>query len=348
LVTFSEQFDNAGWLKGNTTITANAAVSPDGFTNADAIVETATNAEHNIALAAAATTTTSVAQTISVFLKSGTQEFAMLRNFGGGDQLYFCVVVNLNTGTITKTQAGTNTSATASSITSYGNGWYRVTATCAFPSTTNIPILHLVNSATPSIGTFGQNSYLGNGTNSIFAYGFQLENASAYATSYIPTLGASVTRVADAASKTGISSLIGQTEGTIFWEGQISSTQDGQLCDLNRDGNKYIQIYNSLSGLTPTIGIYIQNVSVLLNIGNIATIAFNTNFKFALGYKNNDYAAYLNGVQVYVNTTTAVPPTSNFGIARTDQGAENAGKSINQALLFKTRLTNAQLAELTA
>ena len=192
LALYSEQFDNAAWSKGATTITANAAVSPDGYTNADAIVDTATNAEHNIAVASALTTTTNVAQTISVFLKSGTQPFAMLRNYGAGAEFYFCVVVNLNTGTITKTQAGTNTTATSATITPYGNGWYRVTATCSFASTTNIPILHLVNSATPIIGSFGQNTYLGNGTNSVYAWGFQLENASAYATSYIPTTTAAV------------------------------------------------------------------------------------------------------------------------------------------------------------
>ena len=43
----------------------------------------------------------------------------------------------------------------------------------------------------------------------------QLE-AGANATSYIPTVASTVTRNADVISKTGISSLIGQTEGTIF------------------------------------------------------------------------------------------------------------------------------------
>jgi hypothetical protein len=37
-----------------------------------------------------------------------------------------------------------------------------------------------------------------------------------YATSYIPTAGATATRISDAAYKTSISDLIGQTEGTIF------------------------------------------------------------------------------------------------------------------------------------
>jgi hypothetical protein len=168
-----------------------------------------------------------------------------------------------------------------------------------------------------------------------------------YATSYIKTTSSSATRVADACFKTGISSLIGQTEGVIFWNGQISDVTGGELCDLNANGDKFIQIYNTLVGSTPTIGLYIQNVSVLLNNSNIATIAYNTNFKFALAYKNNDYVAYLNGVQVYVNTTIGVPATSNFSIGAYNQGNVTANKSTNQVALFKTRLTNAELASLT-
>ena len=42
LLTYSEQFDNAAWSKPNATITANAAVAPDGTTTADLV--TATNA----------------------------------------------------------------------------------------------------------------------------------------------------------------------------------------------------------------------------------------------------------------------------------------------------------------
>jgi hypothetical protein len=35
LVTYSEQFDDAAWVKSNITVTANAAISPDGTQNAD-------------------------------------------------------------------------------------------------------------------------------------------------------------------------------------------------------------------------------------------------------------------------------------------------------------------------
>ena len=43
LLTFSEQFDNAAWTKGNASITANSTVAPNGTTTADTATATAAN-----------------------------------------------------------------------------------------------------------------------------------------------------------------------------------------------------------------------------------------------------------------------------------------------------------------
>jgi hypothetical protein len=334
LITYSEQLNNAAWAATRAAFTANQTVAPDGYTSADLYTDGTFTG--NVSFIEQSVVVGGSGTTYSVFVKKGTANFVQ---FGFYDTDFHGFVVN------TTTWATTHTFGSASSFTAtnYGNGWYRLSMYKAAASNT---IFVSVAVAANSTGA----NYNGTGALTAYFWGAQIEAAnSTYPTSYIPTLGASVTRVADAASKTGISSLIGQTEGTIFWEGSINTLgSSAQICDLNADGNKYIQIYNSLSGSTPTIGLYIQNVSVLLNIGNIATLTYNTNFKFALGYKNNDYAAYLNGVQVYVNTTIGVPPTSNFGLGKVEQAAEESGKKVSQAILFKTRLTNAQLAELTA
>ena len=54
----------------------------------------------------------------------------------------------------------------------------------------------------------------------------QVEASASYATSYIPNHGTTggVTRAADSCSVTGVSDVIGQTEGTLF-------------LDVNEDGN---------------------------------------------------------------------------------------------------------------
>ena len=72
--------------------------------------------------------------------------------------------------------------------------------------------------------------------------GAQLE-AGSNATSYIPTTTAAVPRNADVISKTGVTTLIGQTEGTMYFE--VQGFSDGnpanQFITLN-DGTTTNQI----------------------------------------------------------------------------------------------------------
>jgi len=332
----SEEFDNASWSKSSSTITANTAISPDGTQNADAIVDTATNAEHNINQTI--TITSGVASTFSVYLKSGTQPFAMLRHYGAASERYFCVVVNLNTGVITKTQAGTSTSATSSSITNFGNGWYRVTATCVFDSaTTVIPILQLANSATPTIGSFGNNAYVGNGTNSVLAWGAQLELGS-YPTSIIHTTSTAVTRTQDDARKNGISSLIGQTEGVFYFEFDYKKNQ--------------INTALFQTSLGTTNAIYVLCLSdfklrFIINLGGASQVSITTATvpnlglnKLAVAYKLNDAAFYLNGTQIGVDNSCSIPGVDSIYLTTANQNTQ-------AFMTFPTRLSNAELETLT-
>ena len=168
-------------------------------------------------------------------------------------------------------------------------------------------------------------------------WGGQIEQAS-YATSYIPTLGTSVTRVADAASKTGISSLIGQTEGTLFAEFDFVSGETANYALLHQAAfSTYIFINQGVSG---TIFGQIQPFGV-----SFSAAKPNGRYKCALAYKSGDSAFFVNGVQVgTTNTTTFTPATMDIFNFTADPHTN----SNYQALLFKTRLTNAQLAELTA
>ena len=67
----------------------------------------------------------------------------------------------------------------------------------------------------------------------------------------------------------------------------------------------------------------------------------------AIGYANNDFVLYIDGVQIGTDSSGTPPTCSDLFIDQfIDGGLRNVSKK--QALLFKTRLTNAQLAELTA
>jgi hypothetical protein len=212
-------------------------------------------------------------------------------------------------------------------IENYGNGWYRHSRVRTFTATATTTLQYLIE---------------GVGTHII--WGAQVEGSnSAYATSYIPTLGASVTRVADAASKTGITSLIGQTEGTLFVEVDLKNSP------IN---DSYIFLRNA--GVTNYLGLRMQNGLLKFETvdGNVLQTAISYTLttpqivKVAMAYKLNDYALYINGVQVSLDTSATVPTCDILDLNFNAPSANAFG--IEQLLLFKTRLSNAQLAELTA
>jgi hypothetical protein len=292
---------------GTSVVTANTIASPDGYVNADTI---GTGFWSKTTSQAAGT------YTLSVFAKYQSTASFLFYIYDGA---YYTGSFNLQTGVAT-----TSTGSPSVSMVNYGNGWYR----CILTATTASTI-----------------SEVGFGSGNFYAYGLQLETG-AYATSYIPTLGASVTRVADAASKTGISSLIGQTEGTIFME--VNTTITG-----NAGNYAGIALNDGTSSNILAIGYYqngrIQAVafvggSLQVNI-DLPIFGLTTgNHKFALSYKLNDYVFYVDGVQVGSDISASVPATSVINL----YDVVGANMAYSQALLFKTRLTNAQLAELTA
>jgi hypothetical protein len=125
LLTYSEQFD--AWAKSvaGDTVTANAGVAPDGTTTADKLIaDTTSSGGHRVFQSAS----TSGAHTLSVFAKAsgyGSLVFTASAN----NWVYF----NLSAGTVSSSLGGTGWSA--ATITDFGNGWYRCTATTSNSNT---------------------------------------------------------------------------------------------------------------------------------------------------------------------------------------------------------------------
>jgi hypothetical protein len=336
-ITYSEQLDNAFWTKDNGTVTANAIASPDGSTNADLFIENTSTGNHRV-YGSSITGGTNQPLTFSVFAKYNGRQYVYLRT----DVIVpKTAVFDIQNGT-----TGEVSSGSSSKIENYGNGWYRLTLTVnAVVGNTAVceGLVGLLNG-----NSYANNSYTGNGTAGAYIWGFQVELDVAYATSYIPTTTAAVTRVADAATKTSATALIGQTEGTLFAEIDFNGTGFGT------DNDFFIYVGNGSN----TNSIYIDYFNNLFRFivftGGSLTAYFDTattngTHKIALAYKSGSYAAYKDGVQIGVDAAVANPPTCS--IFSLGGGATSFGSVTNntkQALLFKTRLTNAQLAELTA
>jgi hypothetical protein len=176
----------------------------------------------------------------------------------------------------------------------------------------------------------------------------------AYATTWVPTTTAAVTRIADTASKTGVSSIIGQTEGTLFAEINISTKTAGsngnQVIDVSANADTKIFIRRQDGSSLFQVRLRVGGVNVvdrqLINIpAGVAKIAF--------GYKSGDNNIYVNGVSVLTgagltNTFTIVNLLNILDLGHLS-GSTNSqiDDRIAQAALFPVRLDNTTLAALT-
>jgi hypothetical protein len=266
LVTYSEQFDDASWSKVNSSVTANADISPDGYTNADRIYDNAASGQHRVGKNISVVSGTTY--TFSVFAKKGSLRYCYLLTTAGvaSDRYYFDL------------QDGVSITA-GGKIEDYGSGWYRISAQVTAAATDNkLFAFNLTDS--PSSPT-----YSGTGTGYHMIYGYQVE-AGSYATSYIPTTSASVTRNADQISKTGISSLIGQTEGTLFvgiYDYNFTPDNASPYLEIYADANNRITIFKNTSN---QYQIFIRTLGVTTL--SILTASISGNSKIAIGYKEND------------------------------------------------------------
>jgi hypothetical protein len=308
-----------GWsfLTGG-SLSYNTSTSPDGYTNAETFVGSAvgSNAAYTLINVTSGST-----YTFSVFAKANEQSLFRMRGFSaeaGGS-----IVFDLSNGTISG--ATTDDDIVRSEIQDYGNGWYR--CICVFEADGTGAAL------------FGFDYSITTSGNLFDVYGPQFELGS-YVTSLIPSNGAAVTRLADACSKTGISSLIGQTEGTLFVEAtDLFASGTRTIALLYTSGSAFYQMYINASN---QVRVDVNGSFLFLG----GSIAANTNYKIAFAYKSGEYALYINGTQIATSASTTMPSSLTAYYLGNSLGGEQGG-AYNQALIFKTRLSNAQLAELT-
>ena len=345
LASYSEQFDNANWFKEQASVTANTTTSPDGTQNADSLTENTANDHHLIYQGG---TVSAGAYTQSVFIKKNTRQYAFLQIATDSAVNRYTIVVDLNNGSVTATSTAGSPTGTSNKIDSMGDGWYRLTVTATHTAGVVYTVFGLSDSANPTFSVAATPTYTGNGTGSIYIWGAQTE-AGAYATSYIPTTSASVTRNADVISKTGITSLIGQTEGTIYLEADVQKHNESEF---------YVAISNGAS-LGEAIYLYQPSggiLQVLFRTGGvdqtISTLNANWNIgynKIAIAYNSTSGEVFINGVSKGTVALSAIPTCSQLTLgARPDAPGSLVGSGgYKIATLWKTRLTNEQLELLT-
>ena len=309
-----------------TQVTANttATLDPAGGNTADIITLVSGNANQ---LRQSFVSTSGTTYTVSVFLKNIALTSGQTFLFSTTNQEATVNQVNctidLANLTIAAVTVGTGVTVSNAALDNYGNGWYRARFTFSF-----------------AVG--GSNSYIRLRQPSVvltnyafYAWGAQLEVGSV-ATSYIPTAASPVTRGAETISKTGVSSLIGQTEGTIYMEVEQDPV-NRDIFSLNTGTGNSIIFYKNSSNIV-NARLY-ANSSTIFTLAN--AVATNGFVKIALAYKAGDSAMVVNAgtAQTSASSFTFASPLSLVSL--TPSWFTNAGFTKIRALeLYPTRLPN--------
>jgi hypothetical protein len=317
LVLWSEQFDNAAWLKQQggvalaPVVTANVELAPNGTLTADRIVfdlNGGTTAPDLSQLSTATFTYTSETRTQSIYLRTTdgtTKAFSFISPTGVATSI--TVTPTYQRFTYTTTGAGAGGIRLRLRGAASGEG----TATSA----------------------------------TVAAWAAQFE-AGAYATTYIPTTTAAVTRLGDSTFKAGLSSLFG-TEGTWFIE--MSPSSIGVSTTAFKKVIGLFQVNGSISDCI-YLEEYIATWGVFVRKGN-ATIVSRTYGtqprKLAVTFGATGSRIYIDGVQAASTATnTSISPVQ-ISTTQTSGSAIETVLNISQMAYFPTPLTQAQLAQIT-
>jgi hypothetical protein len=328
LVTYSE--DTSQWTDSGITYSVNYIISPDGTLNGSKAIINNTITSSNTRPMTSVAVTSGTNYVFSVFGKA--DEFDMINlDFSNSAFSSVSVDFNLTNGTVTFV-AG---SPVSQGVEDYGNGWYRcyVVAT-AIATTTTALIIRLDDNPT------------GDGTKGLYLWGSQFEEGS-YPTSYIPTSGSTVTRNKDVFTRDGIASLINSTEGVLFVE-MAALSDDGTYRQILFHDNAYVnRIALRYMPTSNQIDVYLNNGTVQAQFSYNLSNALDFN-KIAFKYKQNDFALWVNGVEV--GTDTSGVTFSANTLQDIDFDFTNNyfffGK-VKQLQVYDTALTDNQLIQLT-
>jgi hypothetical protein len=168
--------------------------------------------------------------------------------------------------------------------------------------------------------------------------------AGTVATSPIITAGSTVTRLADLATKTGIGSLIGQSEGTIYIEASMPVVPAYFTLSDGSPSNRII-VYSTG---TAQINVLVQKAG---STQAFLAYAFDitTTFKVAFTYSTNSFKLFVNGVLRATDTLgdTFTTELTRVGFDSSTTGDNVFSSKTNEVIIYKTAISDSEAIELT-
>jgi len=332
----SEDLTNAAWIKANASVTADAALAPDGTMTADKLIRGVSSAvSYAYAnLVSEAGPYSGADTTFSFYVKAAGYGFATV-SVGGTPSDVYSVTVDLSDGSVTQnlTAGVRNNSDT---VTDAGDGWYKI-------EITGDPDQYYIVGGEPT-GTYADSAYgysdtVGNGTDGIYVWGAMLNrgdlngvvanSGNSVSGLYVPT----TTTVVPATLNTAISF---PKEG-LRWESAAATnliTYSGDPSNVAWTQSS-VTIGSEVAG--GTFGTYRSvtnnttgNIEQLYQIGKTITSGVNycgwavVKYSAGSGWINiNMYDTVNTNVRAWFDAKNGVVGTADAGIV--DHGVEDLG-----------------------
>lgn len=323
LILRSADLSDSYWTKSNVTVSADNSVSPDGTTSADLILEEATVSAHQIVRSETIDSTTAY-YTFSVFVKAaGRTKGSLVVNASNN---YFLAEFDLTSKTISGSSTGTGQHI-ISEIQELDNDWYRISTTGRTGQNSVTSLILRLNDDDINL------TYLGDITKGMFAWGFQLEQGGSV-TSYIPTVGSTVTRESDVATLSGVdfSDWFNPSEGTFYWQGSLYalSYSADQVALTVSDGSADEKMilsanYKSSPSENKTARFVVTDNSTDVVSLNSPALLINAEtekqYKISISYKLNDFSVSLNSNTESVDITGSLPSVDRLNIGSNQTGS---------------------------
>lgn len=320
LIEWSEDFSNSYWLKSSSTVISNQTISPDGQTNAD--IYTSGSSGFPRLTSPNFTFLANTDYYLSVFYENVD---ALYLSVSFLENISNYIQINLSNNLLFRSGGAIS----LNSLKNFGNGWFFLSVKIRYAvNTTSAFFFRLSTFTSPDEWEFNKSIYL---------WGAQLSTVDSF---YIPTTTAQVTRPADIISRTGVADLIGQTEGGLYSEFNIS------------DGAGFVNImtlYGDASNLLNIQSVTSNNfrVSMLDSDGTTTTPTYPGTLlknKILISYNSAHIKLFINGELKH--TLNKVVSFSN-PLTEIRHLAANRFFNIQKSLVFNSTISDSQAIQLT-